>query len=141
MKKLNKILLGAAFLLAHMVALQGCSSAQKNNDNTGNAAVSNVAEISATTTTDTTKGADKSKQTIIVDVRTVDEWNNDGHANCTVNIPLQQFESRMNELKGYGKIVLVCRSGNRAGTAKQMLEANGFSNIENLGPWQNVQCK
>ena len=144
MKKLNKILFAGAFLLANMISLQGCSSSQTSSEGSSNNVAAVSAEASSENTADTAKqkvGADKSNQTIIVDVRTVDEWNNDGHANCSVNIPLQDLESRMSELKGYGKIVLVCRSGNRAGRAKDMLESSGYSNIENLGPWQNVQCK
>ncbi len=144
MKKLNKILFAAVFLLANMISLQGCSSSQTSSEGSSNNVAAVSAEASSENTADTSKqklGADKSKQTIIVDVRTVDEWNEDGHANCSVNIPIQDLESRMGELKGYGKIVLVCRSGNRAGKAKVMLESSGYSNIENLGPWQNIQCK
>jgi rhodanese-related sulfurtransferase len=83
----------------------------------------------------------KAGETIIVDVRTVAEWENDGHANCSVNIPLDQLEARMGELKKDQKIVLVCRSGGRAGTAKQMLEGAGFTQLENKGAWQNIDCK
>jgi phage shock protein E len=85
--------------------------------------------------------AGNTAKTIIVDVRTVDEWNGDGHADCTINIPLQEFEQRMSELKGYGKVVLVCRSGGRAGKAKDLLVSTGYMNVENLGAWQNVKCQ
>lgn len=77
--------------------------------------------------------------TIIVDVRTVEEWN-EGHAPCSVNYPLDQVLSKAEELKQYDKVVLVCRSGARAGNAKMQLEGLGVKNIENLGPWQNVKC-
>ncbi len=78
---------------------------------------------------------------IIVDVRTVEEWNEDGHAACSVNYPLDKFESKIEELKKYDKVILVCRSGNRAGIAKAKLQSAGYTkNIENLGPWQNVTC-
>ena len=79
---------------------------------------------------------------IIVDVRTVEEWNEDGHADCSVNYPLDKFEGKIEELKKYDKVILVCRSGNRAGIAKAKLQSAGYSKeIENLGPWQNVTCK
>ena len=78
---------------------------------------------------------------IIVDVRTVEEWNGDGHADCSVNYPLDQFESKIEELKKFDKVIIVCRSGNRAGIAKAQLQAAGYTKeIENLGPWQNVTC-
>lgn len=79
---------------------------------------------------------------IIVDVRTPEEWNFDGHAECSVNYPLDEFDDRIEELKGFDKVTLVCRSGGRAGVAKAKLISAGYTNpIENLGPWQNVTCK
>ena len=83
----------------------------------------------------------KDVNTIIVDVRTIEEWNNDGHADCTVNYPMDSFESKIEELKKYDKIVIVCRSGNRAGIAKnKLLQAGYTKEIENLGAWENVKC-
>ena len=83
----------------------------------------------------------KNVNTIIVDVRTPEEWNNDGHADCTVNYPMDSFESKIEELKKYDKIIIVCRSGNRAGIAKNILLKAGYTKeIENLGAWQNVKC-
>jgi phage shock protein E len=35
-------------------------------------------------------------------------------------------------------IVVFCRSGNRSGQAKVMLEQNGFTNVTNGGTWQDV---
>lgn len=79
---------------------------------------------------------------IIIDVRTKGEWNMEGHADCTVNIPLDQFESHVDELKKFRKIILVCRSGNRAGLAQSILLNNGYKGtVENKGPWQNITCK
>lgn len=79
---------------------------------------------------------------IIVDVRTPTEWNEDGHADCSVNYPLDSFESKIEELKKYDKIIIVCRSGNRAGIAKQKLIDAGYTKeVENLGGWQNIKCE
>lgn len=77
---------------------------------------------------------------IIVDVRTPEEWEYDGHASCSVNYPLDQIQNKIEELKKYDHVVLVCRSGGRAGSAKRLLESAGIKNVENLGPWQNVSC-
>lgn len=82
----------------------------------------------------------KKMKTIIVDVRTPNEWQYDGHADCSVNMPLDQLASKIEELKAYDKVVLVCRSGARAGSAKNMLENAGIKEVENLGPWQNINC-
>ncbi len=86
------------------------------------------------------KQKNEKMNSIIIDVRTPSEWQNDGHADCSVNIPLDQIGSKIEELKAYNKIVLVCRSGARAGSAKNMLEGAGIKQVENLGPWQNVTC-
>ena len=95
-----------------------------------------------TTTMETTNATQKATKQIIVDVRTIEEWNEDGHADCTVNYPLDQFANKIEELKKYDKVILVCRSGNRAGIAKGQLQSAGYNKeIENLGPWQNVTCK
>ncbi len=96
-------------------------------------------------TKSTTMENSNAKQTavneIIVDVRSIEEWNEDGHADCSVNYPLDQFESKIEELKKYDKVVLVCRSGNRAGIAKAKLQNAGYTKeIENLGAWQKVTC-
>jgi phage shock protein E len=147
MKKLNKIgsLLLAIGLIVAAMAGCGSSTVSKKSDDvnstvssSGNTASGNAANASGSVADQKPAVAGK---TIIVDVRTVEEWNGDGHADCTVNIPLQEFEQRMAELKGYGKVVLVCRSGGRAGKAKEMLESSGYANVENLGPWQNVKCQ
>lgn len=82
----------------------------------------------------------KTKNEIIVDVRTPEEWEYDGHANCSVNYPLDELSGKIEELKKYDHIVLVCRSGGRAGVAQRQLESAGIKNVENKGAWQNVTC-
>ncbi len=78
--------------------------------------------------------------TIIVDVRTEGEWVNDGHANCTVNYPLDQLESHLSELMDYSHVTFVCRSGGRAGQATQLLQNQGHTGVTNGGSWNNVTC-
>ncbi len=80
-------------------------------------------------------------KTIIVDVRTVEEWVDDGHANCSVNYPIAELDKKIESLKAYDKVIVVCRSGSRADVAKEMLEQAGIKNIENKGAWQNIDCK
>jgi nucleotide-binding universal stress UspA family protein/rhodanese-related sulfurtransferase len=77
---------------------------------------------------------------IIVDVRSPEEWLYDGHAECSVNYPLNQFSSKIESLRAYDKVVLVCRSGNRANQAMALLKKAGFKNVENRGMWQNISC-
>ncbi|MBM3938823.1 MAG: rhodanese-like domain-containing protein [Sphingomonadales bacterium] len=117
------------------VLLASCGGATKVADAT------NIGSSAEPIEAQSTVPQPKAGETIIVDVRTVAEWDNDGHANCTVNIPIDELESRMGELKKDQKVILVCRSGNRAGRAKQLLESAGFTQVENKGAWQNVECK
>ena len=123
------------FFASAMLLLTACGGATKVADAGAGVSGSTAVESNGTVP------QPKAGETIIVDVRTLAEWENDGHANCSVNIPLDQLEARMGELKKDQKIVLVCRSGGRAGTAKQMLEGAGFTQVENKGAWQNIECK
>lgn len=77
---------------------------------------------------------------IIVDVRSSNEWLYDGHAECSVNYPLDKLPAYIDSLKSYDKVVLVCRSGNRANYAMDLLKKAGIRNVENKGVWQNINC-
>lgn len=121
MKKLKSII--AAFTV--VFTLTQCNSQTKKTT------IMETKNVTQTTTKE-----------IIVDVRTVEEWNEDGHADCSVNYPLDQFAGKIEELKKYDKVIIVCRSGNRAGIAKDQLRKAGYTKeIENLGAWQNITCK
>jgi len=110
-----------------------------NNDNTSNDNTLNNTESGSTgsNSIDTTVTV----KTIIVDVRTVEEWTDDGHAGCSVNYPLQELDKKIESLKGYDKVIVVCRSGSRADVAMEMLQQAGIKNVENKGAWQNINCK
>jgi rhodanese-related sulfurtransferase len=116
-------------ILLITVAISSLSLAQCNSEN------------NKTKTMKTTTETKTDVKQIIVDVRTTEEWENDGHSDCTVNYPLDTFETKIEELKKYDKVIIVCRSGNRAGVAKKQLVSAGYTKeVENLGAWQNVNC-
>ena len=73
----------------------------------------------------------------LVDVRTPGEYS-EGHVKGSVNIPLDSISSKISQFKGKDSIVVFCRSGNRSGQAKAILEANGIKNVVNGGTWQHV---
>ncbi len=73
----------------------------------------------------------------LVDVRTPEEFA-EGHVSGSTNIPLDQVENQLEKFKNHSEIVVFCRSGNRSGQAKVILENNGFTNVLNGGTWQNV---
>ncbi|MBN2472040.1 MAG: rhodanese-like domain-containing protein [Anaerolineae bacterium] len=66
---------------------------------------------------------------VLLDVRTQQEWDIDGHSPDATLIPLDQLGRRVNELEKDDTIVVVCRSGNRSQTAAEFLRAQGFSRV------------
>ncbi|WP_395046455.1 rhodanese-like domain-containing protein [Flavobacterium sp.] len=73
----------------------------------------------------------------LVDVRSPDEFA-EGNVKGSTNIPLDQIAVNLDKFKGKENIVVFCRSGNRSGQAKSILEQNGFVNVTNGGTWQDV---
>lgn len=70
---------------------------------------------------------------LIVDVRTPDEFAS-AQFHGAINIPLSELDKNL-QLFGDKemKIVVYCRTGNRSGQAKNILEKNGFTNVINGG--------
>ena len=75
----------------------------------------------------------------LVDVRSSDEFA-EGNVKRSTNIPLDQVSSNLDKFKGKEKIVVFCRSGNRSGQAKAILEQNGFANVTNGGTWEDINA-
>lgn len=73
----------------------------------------------------------------LVDVRTPGEFAG-GSAKGAVNIPLDQIINNIDQFLGKENIVVFCRSGNRSGQAKAILEQKGIKNITNGGTWEQV---
>lgn len=73
----------------------------------------------------------------LVDVRTPGEFA-EGNVKGSVNIPLDQVQNQLAKFKDKENIVVFCRSGNRSGQAKSILEQNGFKNVTNGGTWQDI---
>lgn len=78
-----------------------------------------------------------SRNCSIVDVRTRAEFQS-GHAIGSINIPLQEITTRMEEFNQLPQpIVLCCASGGRSGQAESYLISLGLDCI-NAGSWLNV---
>jgi len=73
----------------------------------------------------------------LVDVRTPAEFA-EGSVKGAVNIPLDKVKEQLSKFIVKKNIVVFCRSGNRSGQAKNILEQNGFQDVINGGTWQNV---
>lgn len=73
------------------------------------------------------------KGALVVDVRTPEEFNA-GNYRGSINIPLAEIEKNINRFGDKNRlIVLYCRSGNRSGKAKLILEKHGYKNVLNGG--------
>ena len=79
-------------------------------------------------------------KTTVIDVRTPAEFMG-GHVAGSINIPLNEIEARLDEIKALdGEIVLCCASGGRSSSATGFLKSHGLS-CENGGSWLDVNCK
>jgi len=68
---------------------------------------------------------------LILDVRTPAEWV-DGHVPGATLIPLDELESRLSELPQDEDIVVICRSGNRSATGRDILLNAGFPMVTSV---------
>lgn len=76
----------------------------------------------------------------IIDVRTPAEFNG-GHIKGSVNIPLDNLQKQLSKIKKNQPVITCCASGMRSGAAKQMLQANGYTEVYNGGGWAGLQNK
>jgi rhodanese-related sulfurtransferase len=80
-----------------------------------------------------------SEERTIVDVRSSMEFMG-GNVSGSINIPLQEIPSRLDEFRAMNNPILCCASGNRSGQAVNFLKANGIE-CENGGGWMEVNYK
>lgn len=81
----------------------------------------------------------KDPNNTIVDVRGAFEFEY-GNAEGTINIPLDEIPTRIDELKQMGGTVLLCcASGNRSAYAEAYLRNQGMENVLNVGSWMEVK--
>jgi rhodanese-related sulfurtransferase len=72
----------------------------------------------------------------ILDVREPAEWNA-GHISGAVLVPLGDLPSRLNEVPKEKDIVVVCRSGNRSATGRDILLQAGYPKVTSMGGGMN----
>lgn len=78
----------------------------------------------------------KDKDTVIIDVRTYDEFEG-GNVAGSINIPVGDLPSNLDQLKTMKNIVLCCATGNRSRMAQNYLDNQGIDTIDG-GSWLNV---
>jgi rhodanese-related sulfurtransferase len=69
---------------------------------------------------------------LIVDVRTREEYDG-GHLKGALLIPVQELEGRVDELPKDKPVIVYCRSGSRSRSAAEILIANGFTMVYDMG--------
>ena len=97
--------------------MTGCTCSQSTDKEGG----------SATAQNDSNEEKVDVKNAFIVDVRTPAEFN-EGSFKGAVNIPLSTVEENIEKFKGKEQVVVLCKSGTRAGKAINILEQHGISN-------------
>ena len=70
------------------------------------------------------------RSVLVIDVRQPAEWRR-GHIRDSVNLPLTQLASRLQELPNDKPLVAVCASGHRSAIATRTLHRAGYQ-AENL---------
>ena len=68
---------------------------------------------------------------VILDVRTQAEYD-EGHIEGAVLIPVQELPERLDELDTGDEFLVYCRTGNRSGTAIEVMSEAGFSKIYHM---------
>ena len=87
----------------------------------------------------------KHPKTIVLDVRTREEFagtapENFGRLKNAINIPIQELEKRIDELKNYKNtaILVYCSHSHRSPQSSYILNRLGFSNVFNLSGGMSV---
>lgn len=74
------------------------------------------------------------KAPVIIDLRSVEEWDKDGYIEGAINIPFPEFMANLDKLPAKDQpIVVMCASGHRGGMVLPALTLLGYENVKNLG--------
>lgn len=100
----------------------------------GLSAVAVALTFSACTTGPAASSIEISADTVVLDVRTADEYAG-GHLKDAQLLDFNAGEvaAAIPTLDPEAEYVVYCRSGNRAGQAIKLMEQAGFTNVTNLG--------
>lgn len=74
----------------------------------------------------------KDKSFILIDVRSASEYNS-GYIPTAINIPYKKIQERLKEIPKDKLIIVYCKVGGRAETARKKLIELGYENVINFG--------
>jgi uncharacterized membrane protein YdjX (TVP38/TMEM64 family) len=71
------------------------------------------------------------EETLVLDVRTENEYHKKGHISQALNIPVEELEQQISELDGYmdKSISIVCTTDRRSAKAANILLKHGFQDV------------
>ena len=78
----------------------------------------------------------RSAGAFILDVREPEEWDQVHIPGATL-VPLGQLSSRLSEVPKDQEVVVVCRSGNRSATARDILLKAGYTTVTSMAGGMN----
>ncbi|QEG41139.1 rhodanese-like domain-containing protein [Roseimaritima ulvae] len=128
-------------LLLFVVVLCGCSqTAPPASDASPAAEPAAVDSGDSPAPEDSADGSTSTSEPLIIDVRSEQEWD-DGHLAQAVHIPHTEIADKIaaHTDDKDAKIIVYCAVGGRAGTAKETLEEQGFTNVENGGGYDDMK--
>ncbi len=68
----------------------------------------------------------------VLDVRSPDEFANEGHLPGAINIPLHSLGAHLSDMVSHGLIACICASGIRSLTATRLLRLAGVTEVYTL---------
>lgn len=125
-------LLGLLALVLASLTLAACGAA-------GAPAASGAKPMGQMNVTQLKTKLDAGESLFLLDVRTPQEFSQDGHVAQATLIPLNELDSRLGELPKDQPIACICRSGNRSTQACSDLAARGYdaTNVSGgMNAWQ-----
>ena len=124
-----------------LIAFSVCLGCYQSSDVATDTNVSVETDV-ATTPTENDASMETSTETLIIDVRSAEEWDS-GHLEQAIHIPHTEIAAQIEShaTSKDANIALYCRSGGRAGVAKTALEELGYTNVENVGGYEDAQAR
>ena len=135
---MKKQIIAFGILLLMLLTIVGCASAPATTAPNTAPAASNSALLPEVSLQDAAKLRDAGA--FVLDVREPSEWN-EFHIPGSTLISLGQLQSRVSEIPKDKQVLVVCRSGNRSRTGRDILKQAGFANVTSMNggltEWRN----
>jgi rhodanese-related sulfurtransferase len=77
------------------------------------------------------------QHSIIIDVRTPEEFADKSNP-ASINIPLNELETKFSIIDKEKTVIVCCASGRRSALAAAILKRHGFKNVVDAGSWRNT---